>query len=292
MYEEFYNLKQLPFENTPDPQFFFQSEEHREALAAIEYTIRLGKGFCLITGDIGSGKTTVGQTLCDRLTDAAHIVSITHGHLTGDSVIRQVLRALNIKMRRDDDHPRLFERLRDYAQNSHLTRKPIVLMVDEAQTLSDPAMEELRLTCTLDTHTRKHVQIVLIGQPELRERIGQPKYLALRQRITMAKQLHAMPQEEMISYINHRLTITSGPSGAPGAAFDDSACNRIYQLGGGIPRLTNVICDNCLLVGMVRKKRTIDAEIVDHVAKDMLPAFDDASAHDVSEPPLALTGTF
>ena len=108
----------------------------------------------------------------------------------------------------------------------------------------------------------------------------------------MAKQLRAMPQAEMISYINHRLTIAAGPGAAPGAAFDESACSRIYELGGGIPRLTNVICDNCLRVGMVRKTRTIDADVVDHVAKDMLPAFDGPNVEESVEPPLSLTGTF
>lgn len=290
MYERFYNLAMPPFENTPDPRFFFQSEEHREALAVIEYTIRLGKGFVLITGDIGSGKTTVTRTLCDRLANHARVVTITHGHEAGDSVMRQVLRELGARIGRRDDHARLIERLRALLAKQGRDRRPLVLVADEAQALTDAALEELRLTSSFDTATRKCVQVALIGQPELRKRLAEPRFEALRQRLAMARQLRPLGRDETIAYINHRLNVAAGDTASPGAAFTLAAYNRIHQTSRGIPRLINVVCDNCLLMGMVRELRTIGADLVDKAAQDMMPTLDEAKAQP-DQPRLALTGT-
>lgn len=290
MYEAFYNLRMMPFENTPDPRFFYESEEHCEAMAAIEFTIRLRKGFALVTGDIGSGKTTVGRLMCERIGDRAEIVRITHGHETPGALLRQVLRQLHVKTRRGDDHGRLLERLQRRAAAALDRNRPIVLFVDEAQNLSPAVLEELRLTSSFDTATHKAIQVVLIGQPELRQRICQPDLSALRQRIAMARQLHPLDRDNTVAYVYHRLKVAS-EGAEPAVTFDAGACNRLYQSTGGVPRLINAVADNCLVLGMVRKTRTIDAKLVDHVVRDMIPSFTD-EAPAVTQPKLALAGNF
>lgn len=273
MYQDFYQLNLMPFENTPDPRFFFATEQHREALAAIEYTLRMRKGFVMVTGDIGSGKTTVATTMRSRCGSTANIVPILHGHTTPQELLRQVLRSLEIKLSRHDDHGRLLERLGDHLRNDQHNTKPLVLFVDEAQTLSDEAIEELRLLSNFDTATHKPVQVVLCGQPELRQRICQPKFDALRQRIVMAKQLTAMTQSDVQNYINHRLTAAAIDPDKQIASFSDQAVKEIFSLSGGLPRLINVACDNCMVLGFVQEKTIINVQMVKHVAKDMLPSF-------------------
>ncbi len=294
MYDSFYNLKMMPFENTPDPRFFFQSEQHREALAAIEYTIRMRKGFVLITGDIGSGKTTVGRAMCERIGHSATIVNITHSHRDGESLIRQALRALDIRSQRNEDHGRMLERLGSYLLDRVNQACPVVLFVDEAQTLSDEALEELRLMSTFDTATQKAIQIVLIGQPELRQHIANTRRLAaLRQRIVLAKHLRPLDQKDIILYVEHRLRVASNNPSVPAVRFEAGAYNRMQQTTHGIPRLINVICDNALLMGFVGETRSIGSAIVNRVIEDMVPNFGDDSDSGISTTPaLGLTGTY
>src|SRR5262249_53557164 len=153
----------LPFENTPDPRFFYASEQHREALAAIEYTIRMRKGIVLITGEIGAGKTTVAATMWSRCEDSAKIVRVLYGHQTTDSLLRQILRSLQVPARRGDDHARLLDRFQTFLRDQMADLKSIVLFVDEAQTLSDECLEELRLLSNFDTANSRPIQVVLVG---------------------------------------------------------------------------------------------------------------------------------
>lgn len=273
MYQDYFQLSTSPFENTPDPRFFFASEQHREALAAIEYTLRMRKGFVMVTGAIGSGKTTVATTMRERCGQIANIIPILHGHIEPKELLSQVLRGLNIRMAKNDDHGRLLERLGDYLQSEAQTSRPLVLFVDEAQTLSDAALEGLRLLSNFDTATTKPVQVVLCGQPELRERISSPKFEALRQRIVMSKQLAAMTVIDVKDYINHRLNAAAMDASNPGVSFSEEAIQAIFAISQGLPRLINVACDNCLLLGFVQEKKIIDVSMVNHVAKDMIPTF-------------------
>lgn len=293
MYHEFYNLEVLPFENTPDPRFFFASEQHREALAAIEYTIRMRKGFVLITGDIGSGKTTVGRTMCERCGDQATIVHVGWGHQDRNGLIRQILRNLNVKSSRSDDHGRLLDRLGKHLTEQLQLDRPVVLFVDEAQTLSDEALEELRLLSNFDTAGDKLLQIALVGQPELRQRIRLPQHAALRQRIVMAKQLHPLNLAETHQYIVHRLRSAAAQGQVPRVQFDGEAVRQIFASTGGVPRLINVTCDNCLLLGYVRETPLIDASIVRRVLDDMIPNLeDDGQASQRAIAPMRLAGNF
>lgn len=275
MYTSFYNLLALPFENTPDPRFFFASEQHREALAAIEYTIRTRKGFVMVTGDVGTGKTMIGHMMAQHCQDAASVRRITHGHRSGDELLRQVLRCLQIPCPSHDDHARRLERLQAHlagpATDAH---GPIVMLVDEAQTLSDEALDELRLLSNFDTAGQRLVQVVLIGHPELRRRVRAPHMAALRQRIFMARQLQQLSMKQTGKYIAHRLTVAGNKANKDGVSFSAEAVTQIHKFAGGAPRLINMVCDNCLLLGFVGKVRDqISQSMVQQVMRDMLPGF-------------------
>jgi len=288
MYHEFYNLTMLPFENTPDPRFFYASEQHREALAAAEYTIRMRKGFVLITGEIGSGKTTVGRMMCERCRSLATIVQVTHGHQSRCGLIRQLLRSLHVPMRKSDDHARMLERLQEHLHEKLEDNALIVVFVDEAQTLSDDAMEELRLLSNFDTNTAKLVQVVMVGQPELRRRMRDPRHAALRQRIVMSKQLRPLNVQETADYIEHRLRTASKDAENVHVRFDGKAIEPVHAATGGVPRLINVVCDNCLVLSYVQESSVVDADMVRRVRADMVPSFDDIPSIERGEHGLTL----
>ncbi len=289
MYQDFYHLHSLPFENTPDARFFFASEQHREALSAIEYTIRMRKGLVLITGDIGSGKTTVGCMMCETCGNRTHIVQLVPRHCTGIELMQQLLRTLHITTNPHEGYAGMLDRLAVYLNTQMERRKPVVLFIDEAQSLSDDALEELRLLSNLDTARQKLIQIVLIGQPELRQRISEHRYDALRQRIVMAKQLQPLAPEETAGYIRHRVKAASRDPRNIQAQFSDEALNEIHRLTGGVPRLINVACDNCMLLGFVREARCITPEMVHQVIEDMVPRFNDSQANEQAAQQQTLT---
>ncbi len=293
MYKEFYRFNWLPFEATPDPRFYYASEQHREALAAIEYTIRLRKGVVLITGEIGSGKTTVGCMMCKNCGDQGSIIQIVPRHCSGVDLLRQVLRNVQISAEPDEGYPILIERLQAYLADQMRQHKPVVLFVDEAQSLCDDALEELRVLSNLNTPDQKLIQVVLVGHPELRQRIRRPQYDALRQRIVLAKQLKPFSAEETASYIAHRLATASIDPQDVQAQFSSGAIREIHRVTEGVPRLINITCDNCLLLGSVRQTKQITPAMVHQVIQDMVPRFDDTAGSSDGQPStLSLAGNF
>lgn len=294
MYQDYFQFKMMPFENTADPRFFFASEEHREALAAIEYTIRSRKGIVMVTGEVGAGKTTLARTMVQRCASQVRIVPVLHGHRAADDLLRQVLRALEVPHNRTrDDHAVLLERLFLHLRSQMDAGMPIALLVDEAHTLSDEALEELRLLTTFDFATQKLLQVILIGQPELRRRVRSPKLLALRQRIAMVKNVRPLNIQETATYISHRLQIASVNPHAVQATFPGTAIEAIQSLSGGTPRLINFACDNCLLLAMVKQTRQITPAIVRQVAADMTPSLDERTDLELESheaPRLSLAG--
>ncbi|QDU34004.1 hypothetical protein KS4_20650 [Poriferisphaera corsica] len=271
MYLNRYQLHTPPFENIPDPRFFFASEQHREALAAVEYTIRMRKGIVLVTGDIGTGKTTVGRAMLEQFASTNTIAQILHGHKTGTELILHIVRSLNIEVERKYDHASLLESLNHYLAQRVANGKPVVLFIDEAQTLSNEALEEIRLLSNFDTNTEKLLQLILIGQPELRDRIATDNLSALRQRIVLAKELYPMSFNDMTGYIDHRISVASTNPTSPVVSFENDSFRHIFQFTHGIPRLINVICDNALLLGLVKDRDIITPSMVQQVLCDMVP---------------------
>ena len=271
MYETYYHLAIAPFENTPDPRFFFASEQHNEALAAIEYTIRMRKGIVLITGPIGAGKTTVSRAMLRRCGDSATVIQLAHGHRTADELITHMIHRLGLNDATNGSHAQRLERLEQHLLHCAASGKPVVLFVDEAQTLSDTALEELRLISNFDTEQTKLLQLVLIGQPELRERLSQESLAPLRQRIIIARMLRPLNVSDVKRYIAHRISVASEDPEDIQVHFDVKAVERIAGFTGGIPRLINAICDHCLLLGMVQKTDTINRKMTERVIADMLP---------------------
>ena len=270
MYCEFYRLQMMPFENTPDPRFFFASEDHREALASIEYTIRMRKGMVLISGEIGSGKTTVSYALQHSVGDAAHVALIRQGLNTGRQLLKQICKAMALPVSGKSDRTEMIDAIEEALLEPHNAGKPVVLVIDEAQMHSTAVMHEIRMLSNLETPTRKLIQIVLIGQPEIRKMMEKPALDALRQRIVLCHHLQPMSQSDTGRYIEHRLNVAAAP-GEPDVRFDEAAVDAIYQFTGGVPRLINVVADNCLLVSYVRSARWIDASIVQTVTENLVP---------------------
>lgn len=247
MYEEFYGLSALPFSITPDPRYLFFSRQHREAYDRVLYGIAQRKGFIQITGEVGTGKTTLCRALLEQLGERYATALILNPVLSGIQLLRAVLRELGLPDT-GNDRLRLGKRLNDFLLEQAGAGRDVVLFVDEAQDLSDSLLEEVRLLSNLETDDRKLLQIVLIGQPELRDALERTSLRQLRQRILVRYHLGPLERSETEAYILHRLAV-AGANGRP--SFSGSAIRAIHGHSGGVPRLINAVCDLTLLAGYV-----------------------------------------
>jgi len=264
VYLEFYELKKRPFDMTPDPAFFFPSQRHSEALASLIYAVKEKRGFVVITGEIGSGKTTVCRTLLQRLDPAAKVAMLTNTTLTA----RQLLEAVCIQFglpAEKQNKVSLLNKLNRFFLEQNDSGSTVVLIVDEAQNLSVKALEEIRLISNMETDTQKLVQIMLLGQPELRDKLSRPDLEQLRQRVSLRYHLSSLDKEETRCYVEHRLNI-AGDDGK--VKFTKGAIESLYEFSGGVPRLINVVCDQALLMGYLRETRKIDESIVREIAAE------------------------
>lgn len=265
MYYDYYGFKEPPFNITPDPKYLFFSEQHREALNYLLYGIRERKGFIQLTGEVGAGKTTICRAFFNELDHDTITGLILNPMLSETQLLRAILRELEVPGER---HDRLsnYELLNDFLLEKLEEKRDVVLVLDEAQDLSHAMLEMVRLLSNLETDNRKLVQIVLMGQPELREKLNNPALRQLRQRITVRYHLDPLDEDETRRYIEHRMTIAGG-RGVPW--FDKGAIRRIYRYSGGIPRMINAITDKSLLAGYVRHKDHITAGMVRDAEKEM-----------------------
>ena len=246
MYNDFYGFREAPFNITPDPRFLFFSDRHREAYNHILFGLRERKGFIQITGEVGAGKTTVCRALLEELGPQYRTALILNPCLTGDQLLRSILIELGLEP--SDDRVIGLQRLNQYLLDQLAEGNDVVLLIDEAQDLSHDLLEQIRLLSNLETDQRKLLQIVLLGQPELREKLDDPGLRQLRQRITVRYHLAPLSRPEMEHYIQHRLQVV-GANGRP--SFSRWALGSIYRYSGGVPRLVNAVCDKALLCGYV-----------------------------------------
>ena len=259
MYEKFYHLKDKPFNNNPDPKFFYPSPKHAEALDRLQYAILERKGFVVVTGEIGAGKTTVCRALLNRLDDVHNeICMITNTHLNAKELIMAILEDLRVPYK-SGTKIKLLAQLNDYLIKQMQENKNVILIVDEAQNLSPSVLEEVRMLSNLETDTDKLIQIVLMGQPQLREKLKLRELEQFRQRIAVHYHLYPLSREECYGYVRHRLNVASS-NGSAASIFTPEALDVMYDFARGVPRLINYSCDNALLSGFVYEKKTIDKE--------------------------------
>src|ERR671922_1766729 len=257
MYLEFYGLREAPFAPTPDPKFLFQSSRHREALAQLLYGVRERKGFIVLTGEIGTGKTTLLRTLLERL-DASTPVAYVHNSALGiEGLLEYILHDWGVKSIGTTHAQRLFE-LNEFLIDQHRSGLSPVLVIDEAQNLTIETLEAVRLLSNFETTSQKLMQILLVGQPELRDKLNLPELGQLKQRIGLRCHIAALSPEETRQYVRHRLRIAGA---ADAGIFSDAAVQKIFDYSQGTPRVINIVCDHCLLSGYADSKRRIDAGI-------------------------------
>lgn len=247
MYEQFYGFYESPFNITPDPRFLFFSGRHQEAFGHLLFGIRERKGFIQITGEIGTGKTTLCRALLEALDPGYRTALILNPSMSGQQLLRTIVEEFGLTTRHHD-RVSLLESLNTFLLDQVNEGHDAVLVVDEAQNLSPELMEQVRLLSNLETDRQKLLQIVLMGQPELRQMLDEPGLRQLRQRITVRYHLTSLDYPETEMYIAHRLRV-AGANSRP--TFNRGALRRVFRYSGGVPRLINAVCDKALLCGYV-----------------------------------------
>lgn len=249
MYLDFYRLREPPFSLTPDPRFLYLSERHREALEHLLYGIRERKGFVQLTGEVGSGKTTLCRAALERLGPNVSTALILNPVLSSAQLLRTILVELGVEPSGRTDRGLYLEQLNEFLLAQVAVGRDVVLMIDEAQDLSPELLEQIRLLSNLETDRQKLLQIVLLGQPELLAMLDRAELRQLRQRITVRYHLTPLDRDETELYVQWRLQVAGAVNGRP--AFAPRALRRVHRYARGIPRLINAVCDTALLAGYV-----------------------------------------
>lgn len=270
MYAAHFGLKREPFSIAPDPRYLFMSERHREALAHLLYGVRGGGGFVLLTGEIGAGKTTVCRCFLEQVPPRSKVAYIFNPKLTALELLQSVCAEFRIDVAgRGGAAPTLkdhVDALNEHLLRTHANGENCVLIIDEAQNLSPDVLEQLRLLTNLETNERKLLQIILIGQPELRDMLARPELEQLAQRVVARYHLDPLSEAETSHYIKHRLSV-AGLSGL--IPFDREARHRIHELSRGVPRRINLLCDRALLGAYASGRQRVDRATVDQAAAEV-----------------------
>ncbi|HRR39799.1 MAG TPA: AAA family ATPase [Syntrophales bacterium] len=266
MYEKFFRLREKPFEITPDPRFIYLSDSHKEALAYLTYAVNEGKGFTVITGEVGTGKTTLIRMAISRLDGQVRTAYVFNPRLNTEDLLQYICDDLGIKTRPNLTKGQLIYLLHHFLLDCYRKNERVVLVIDEAQALNPELLEEVRLLTNLETSTSKLLQVVLVGQPELDKTLSDPKFRQLKQRISVRYHIKPLSLVETEEYILKRLR-TAGARHE--VIFDPAAVREIHEHSGGIPRLINVICDNALLTAYSYERKLVGKAIIKEVVRDM-----------------------
>jgi len=267
MYASFFGLNEKPFSITPDPRYLFLSERHAEALAHLVYGINEAGGFIQLTGEVGTGKTTVVRSLLAQAPKHAELALILNPRMTPPEFLLAICEELGISVAPESERSLkdLVDLLSLHLLDAHADGKRIVLVVDEAQNLAPDVLEQVRLLTNLETETQKLLQIILIGQPELRELLGRSELRQLAQRITGRYHLAPLSGTEAAAYVRHRLRV----AGATRDIFSNGALREIQRLSGGVPRLINIVCDRALLGAYTEDRHVVSASVVRRAAGEV-----------------------
>jgi general secretion pathway protein A len=271
MYVPFFGLSREPFSIAPDPRFLFMSERHREALAHLLYGVRGGGGFVLLTGEIGAGKTTVGRCFLEQLPGHCAVAYIFNPKLSVVELLQTVCAEFGLPVAPGEASIKSHvDALNRFLLEAHAQGRQALLVIDEAQSLSAEVLEQLRLLTNLETAERKLLQIILIGQPELRDMLAQPGLEQLAQRVIARYHLGPLSREESAQYVAHRLAV-AGPDGRTGGAalFDPAALSALHRLAAGVPRRINLLADRALLGAYAQGRRRVDRRTVVRAAAEV-----------------------
>lgn len=266
MYYEYFGLKEAPFSIAPNPRYLYMSDRHREALAHLLYGIRSDGGFILLTGEVGTGKTTICRCLLEQMPEDVHIAIVLNPKLSAVELLATVCDDLGIEYAEHSSIKIMVDKLNEFLLGAHQEGRRTVLIIDEAQNLATDVLEQLRLLTNLETNQRKLLQIILLGQPELLDMLAQKELRQLSQRITARFHLEALSRGEVHEYIKHRLAI----AGTGRDIFPGRTCNRIFNLSGGIPRVINLLCDRCLLGAYSENKLRVNTAVLRKAAREIL----------------------
>ncbi len=265
MYERFYQLRERPFALSPDPDYLYPSRVHREALDYLRYGLESQAGFVVITGEIGSGKTTLLQTLLRGLDSQTTVGRIVNTMLEPRELIETILIDFGLEAQ-NRSKPTMLRDLAQYLVDQRLAGRMVLLVIDEAQNLGLGALEELRMLSNLETEKSKLMQIVLVGQPNLRDKLAAPELEQLRQRITVSYHLAPLDASETANYVNHRLRRAA--LGAP-LEFPRAVTDVVHTRSRGVPRIINVICDAALVFGYAEERRQVDLALITDVLSEL-----------------------
>src|ERR1700746_1272934 len=284
MYKEFFGLRANPFNVNPDPRYLFLTRHTEEALACLTYGIQSRKGFVLLTGEMGTGKTTLINKLLEwlRLQQVA-TAFIFNSRMNVPQFLDFMMADFGIQCD-SKSKSQLLQRLYSWLRDGYRAGETAVLIVDEGQNLSDEVLEEIRMLTSLETFTEKLLQIVLVGQPELEQRLRQPQLRQLRQRLTLRAKTHPLNLEEGGAYVQQRLRI-AGSNGQQ--IFEPESVVAIHRYSGGIPRVINLLCEHCLVSAFVDQQKIIGPAVVDGVARDF-DLGDNTAAGAMTAPPPAV----
>ncbi|MFO7766136.1 MAG: XrtA-associated ATPase [Pelovirga sp.] len=272
MYTDFFDLSAKPFELLPNPHFLYLSKGHRKALSYLQYGVQERAGFSLLTGEVGSGKTTLLRDIINKISGEMSLAMVFNTKVDGQQIIALINDDFGLKTE-GKDKVQLLNDLNDFLLEENAAGRQAVIIIDEAQNLCEEALEEIRLLSNLEADSFKLVQIILVGQPELKQIIARPSLRQLRQRISISCHLNPLNREEVEEYIFHRL----GTVGKRDCVnFAEGVFDAIYKFSGGTPRLINLICDYLMLSAFVEETRSIDMDMVSDAINEL--SFEDEGA--------------
>jgi general secretion pathway protein A len=265
MYEKFYQLTAKPFDLVPNPDFFFLSRSHRKALTYLRYGIREKIGFILLTGEVGSGKTTLLRDLIKGLNGDVVLSTVFNTKVSSEQLLSLINEDFGLQVE-GKKKTTLLRDLNDFLIEQYAGRRQVMLIVDEAQNLTAELLEEIRMLSNLETNSAKLLQIILVGQPELRDTLGAPGLRQLRQRISISCQINPLSRQETESYIYHRLEKAGNRAAVD---FAEGSMDIIHEYSRGIPRLVNIICDLLMLTSYTEGTRSVTAEAVRDIVTEL-----------------------